>query len=43
MSGMVEVKVVATEDIWREDGWNNQFSNKILFDVVPAVNGDLDA
>ncbi|NLJ83661.1 MAG: DUF3084 domain-containing protein [Halanaerobiaceae bacterium] len=43
MSGNVEVKVIATEDIWREDGWNNQFSNKILFDVVPAVNGDLDA
>lgn len=42
MSGMVEVQVVATEDIWREDGWNNQFSSKIRFDVVAAENGDQD-
>lgn len=42
MSGNVEVKVIATEDIWREDGWNNHFTDKIRFDVVPAGNGDLD-
>ena len=42
MSGNVEVKVIATEDIWREDGRNNHFTDKIRFDVVPAGNGDLD-
>ena len=31
--GRVNVSVYATGDIWVEDGWNDQFSNKIRFDI----------
>ncbi len=31
--GKVNVRVSATGDIWVEDGWNDQFSNKIRFDI----------
>ncbi|MFP4015629.1 MAG: DUF3084 domain-containing protein [Halanaerobiales bacterium] len=34
--GNVRLRVHATEDIWVEDGWNGQFSNKIRFDLEPV-------
>lgn len=36
MDGAVEIKVLATDDIWREDGWNNEFSKKIKFEIESA-------
>ncbi len=40
-TGRVNVSVYATGDIWVEDGWNDQFSNKIRFDIEP-VGGSND-
>jgi len=39
--GRVNVRVYATGDIWVEDGWNDQFSNKIRFDIE-QVGGSND-
>ncbi|MEJ6951239.1 DUF3084 domain-containing protein [Natronospora cellulosivora (SeqCode)] len=33
MDGDVEVRVIANEAIWREDGWNREFAQKISFEV----------
>lgn len=40
-TGRVNISVYATGDIWVEDGWNDQFSNKIRFDIE-AVGGSND-
>lgn len=34
MEGQVELRVVANQDIWREDGLNQQFSSKLSFETV---------
>ncbi|NLM97188.1 MAG: DUF3084 domain-containing protein [Halanaerobiaceae bacterium] len=36
MSRQVEIKVVAADDIWREDSWNDEFSDKIRFIIEPV-------
>lgn len=37
--GSVIVKIFASQDVWREDGWNNNFTGKLDFKITAAGEG----